>query len=646
MKCIKRFLKKLDIFGSPINFKYKSQDRYSTSFGGLFLLIFSLISIIFGIYYFIPFFKRKNMSIIYYTMNIPKTEKIKLKDSQAAFSIGFDCDDKTDIKVDDILKLDLKHVIYIKNNKGKYDKNKTPIPSHSCTKEDFYNNYDTSFEYLNLNQYLCLDDYNHNIEGIYSDQVFSYYEFSVVAKNKTSLIDEYFRSNDCKLQFYYTDITIDLANYKEPIKPFLNSIFIQLNPTLFIKRNIYYMNQYLYDDDDILAIFDNGKKPDEIKTLFSRYEEYSLYQGLEREKTNPSNPNDYAKVYIRADTKKTEIKRTYQKLTEFYADASSLLIAVYDFFILIISALNNFYAEQSIIKKLFLFKDIDNKYFNISKQTERIKKLFPEKRSIKTFKTENFEIDIKDIQFNTNSENIKNIKNKQNIYLSKDLISNGSLNKKLNKKNLNSYYNSKDIKKTLIIFTNENKDNSNDETTKRQLKTSNNIFNLNKTKTIIDKDNGAKIDKKETKKESKNIKNKEKKAKFSFNVLEIIISLIFSNCLNGQLKLKNSLSDKANVFLYNKLDIILFVRNMIIFDIINNILLEDKEKDIVNFISRPILPSNNEDFGKQDIFYVKYKNKDFDKFYDVFSELIEKEDKNKKEKILIGLTNEKLKEII
>ena len=643
MKCIKRFLKKLDIFGSPINFKYKSQDRYSTSFGGLFLLIFSLISIIFGIYYFIPFFKRKNMSIIYYTMNIPKTEKIRLKDSKAAFSIGFDCDDDTDIKVDDILKLDLKHVIYIKNNKGKYDKNKTPIPSHSCTKEDFYNNYDTSFEYLNLNQYLCLDDYNHNIEGIYSDQVFSYYEFSVVAKNKTSLIDEYFKKNDCKLQFYYTDITIDLRNYEDPIDPFLNSIFIQLNPTLFIKRNIYFMNQYLYDDDEMLAIFDEEKKPDQIKTLFSRYEEYSIYSGLEREKTKPLNPNDYAKIYIRADTKKTEIKRTYQKLTEFYADASSLLIAVYDFCILIISALNNFYAEQSIIKKIFLFKDIDNKNFNISKQTEKIKKLFPKKRSIKNFKTENFEIDINDIQFNTNSENLKNIKN---IQPSKDLISNGSLNKKLNMKKFNITHNDKDNKKSLIIFTNENIDNSNAEATKRLFKTTYNIFNLKKTKTYIDKGNGAKLDKKEMKRESKNIKNKKKQDKFSFNVLEIIISLIFSNCLNGHLKLKNSLSDKANVFLYNKLDIILFIRNMILLDIINNILLDDKEKDIVNFISRPIIPSNNEDFGKQDIFYIKYKNNDFDKFYDSFSGLIEKGDKNKKEKILIGLTNEKLKELI
>ena len=284
MKGIKNILKKIDIFGSPFNFKYKSKDRYSTSFGGLFIVIFFIIALTFGIYYFIPFYKRKNLSIIYYTMNIAKTEKIRLKDSQAAFCIGFNCDDKTEIKVADILKLEMKYVNYIKNNKEKYDKNKMPISSHNCKKEDFYNNYNNSFEYLNLNQYQCLDDYDHNIEGIYSDQIFSYYEFSVVAKNKTSLIDEYLRTNDCKLQFYYTDITIDLGNYEEPIKPVLNSIFIQLNPTLFIKRNIYYMNQYLYDDDKIITVFDDEKKPDQIKTLFSRYEEYSLYSGLEREK--------------------------------------------------------------------------------------------------------------------------------------------------------------------------------------------------------------------------------------------------------------------------------------------------------------------------------------------------------------------------
>ena len=85
---------------------------------------------------------------------------------------------------------------------------------------------------------------------------------------------------------------------------------------------------------------------------------------------------------------------------------------------------------------------------------------------------------------------------------------------------------------------------------------------------------------------------------------------------------------------------------MILFDIMNNIILDNKTKDIANFISRPILPSNNEEFGKQDIFYVKYKKDDFDKFYASFSELIKKKDLNEKEKVFIGLINEKLKELI
>ena len=106
---------------------------------------------------------------------------------------------------------------------GDYDKNKKTLSFHKCKYEDFYYNYNTSFQYLGLKDYLCLDDYDHNIEGIYSDQIFSYYEFSLTAKNSTDIIEEYLKANDCKLEMYYTDITIDLYNHDEPIKPFLNS---------------------------------------------------------------------------------------------------------------------------------------------------------------------------------------------------------------------------------------------------------------------------------------------------------------------------------------------------------------------------------------------------------------------------------------
>ena len=375
MKTIKEFLRKIDIFGTPFNFKYKTRDRYSTPFGGFMLFLFVILALTFGIYYLIPFIKRKNLSIIYYTMNIPQTERIRLKDSKAAFAIGLDCDDKTELKAHDVFNLESRYILYIKNMSGLYNKNKTLLSSHLCKYEDFYNDYNTSFDYLGLKKYQCLDDYNHNIEGIYSDQVFSYYEFSLIAKQHTKYIEEYLKKNDCKLQMFYTDITIDLYNYKEPIKPFLNSFFIQLNPTLFIKRNVFFMNQYLYDDDELITVFDEEQKPRQVETLFSRYDEYSLYLGLNRENEKPLSTVDYAKIYIRADTKKTDIRRTYQKLTEFYADASSLLIAVYDFLYIIISFITNFYAEQAVIKKLFVFKEMDDKYFHFSKKLDKIHEL-------------------------------------------------------------------------------------------------------------------------------------------------------------------------------------------------------------------------------------------------------------------------------
>ena len=81
---------------------------------------------------------------------------------------------------------------------------------------------------------------------------------------------------------YYSDNTVDVSDYEEPIKSYVEAVFIQLNPTLSIRRNIYYMNQYLYDDDYLIWVFGDDAEARSTKTLFSRYEEYSLYQGLNR----------------------------------------------------------------------------------------------------------------------------------------------------------------------------------------------------------------------------------------------------------------------------------------------------------------------------------------------------------------------------
>ena len=139
-------------------------------------------------------------------------------------------------------------------------------------------------------------------------------------------IEEYLIENDCKLQIFYIDKTIDIDDYKDPIKSYLETDFIQHNPTLSIRRNMFFMNQHLYDEDSYVLVFGNQKIGEsKLSSLYSRYEEYSLYQGLNR--TNSSSDYlNWAKLYIRVDTRKNDVERKYQNLMKFYPDASCLLM--------------------------------------------------------------------------------------------------------------------------------------------------------------------------------------------------------------------------------------------------------------------------------------------------------------------------------
>ena len=62
------------------------------------------------------------------------------------------------------------------------------------------------------------------IRGIYTEEVFSYYEFEILAKEDSQSnydkIDKYLKANDCKLELYYTDITIDIDDEKNQLNFF------------------------------------------------------------------------------------------------------------------------------------------------------------------------------------------------------------------------------------------------------------------------------------------------------------------------------------------------------------------------------------------------------------------------------------------
>ena len=679
MSAIKSFFTMIDIFGVNYNFRYKDKEKYQTALGGFIVILFAILAITMAIYYFIPFVNRKNYTIVYYTMNLAKTEEVDLFASESNFAVGLICEKNKNEKkkIDELLDLKSRYVEYVKSRDGNYAKNPKDTNIHLCTYDDFYNKYDAQFDYLSLQTYQCVGNKEFTIQGIYADQVFSYFEFSVVAKDTTKAwTDEVLRflfHNDCKLQIAFTDIIIDLDNYENPITQYLNTIFIQLNPSLLIKRNIYFMNQHFTNDDFLMFVFGDDQTP-EKKPLYSRYEEYALWKGLKRFEEQPAEYEYYSKVYIRAELKKTVIKRKYQKFMEFYADASSLLIAIFEILVVIFNYVDTFYAYHSLAKSTFFFKELEDKdNFNIMKKTDIIQELISI-TELQKKNSENSPIEI----ISKNSKIMKNFPPKKKETERQEIND----DKEDNQKEIKVYNNrnkrpleSKQTKSSSYLkgkSTEEKKDyniskqnqysekseddrGESDENYPKykmnQMKRNRNsgaMLNFRYNDRSNDDYNesiGTNMD--ENSSDTERPRRKRKlKVENDFNIIEIIITQIFKCCMTKSMRLKNDANEKANELLFKKMDINSYVRNMILFDVMNRTMIDDNTKPIFNFLSRPVISVNKKAKVEFNEFYKNYRERDFNKYYDRIQEMVHKPKKEEREEKLVSISNEQLKSFV
>ncbi len=116
--------------------------------------------------------------------------------------------------------------------------------------------------------------------------------------------------------------------------------------------------------------------------------------------------------------------------------------------------------------------------------------------------------------------------------------------------------------------------------------------------------------------------------------------------MSDNMRTKNEANEKANELLFKKMDIITYVRNMFMFDVINQTLINANKKPIVNFLARPIVSINKRNKGEFDEFYRNYKDKDFNKYYDQIQEMAQKPEKEEIEKRLVSMANAHLRSFV
>jgi len=147
------------------------------------------------------------------------------------------------------------------------------------------------------------------------------------------------------------------------------------------------------------------------------------------------------------------------------------------------------------------------------------------------------------------------------------------------------------------------------------------------------------------KRSNKNDLTKIEKFKFTYNIFEILFSFLSICCKRNKLKIKNNITEKANNFLNHRLDISLYVKNTILIDIMNKILINGNMKEMMKFISLPKLSINKSLDIDADDFYKNYTVEDFNKLYDGISDITQNAKMSKEEKNIFSLVYNELNEL-
>ena len=580
-----KFFKRFDFFGENFSFNYNGYNKYSTRLGGFIFLIFFLIALLYVVDSAFPFFKRDNYSLHFYSIN-NSTEKIRLNKT---FAFGIECENKTKKNK---FQSDLFSVKISYANKSNDD---NPVYSKKCSSDSFgdklvenLNNINKSNNNLAINDFKCIIYKNYNkIQGIYTDENFSYYKIKLYSEkknitdiNKLLLKEEH----KCTLQFYYKDYSIDIENYTNPIKPILNSIFLQINPYFHAKKNIYFMkyhftteNKYI-DFSNILIFLKNNNEEELIG--FSRVEDYFIYNSYDN--LTDDDEITFATIYLRADNRKTVINRKYQNLLEFYAENTSIWFGMFEILNIIFTIYNGFHASLSMSKKLFFFDEIkkDNNKYKILKQN-----------SIKSNNSTTGKNNT-----NPNNDSINEIPEIINID---------------NKKN--------DSKKDPVVTYNNN--------------------NINKTDSEENLNINKKLKRDENEKKSKNYVS-------AYEVIKIFIlscCCCKCKCCEKNIKNKEKIIKKAMDIFDKKLDIYIYTKNMILIDIMYRLTMNDINKNYINFLTRSLIYLNKSDKKESEELKQIYEpttklNSDYsNKLFKEFKKLMEKEEKTEMEKKIIRL---------
>lgn len=341
-----------------MTFQYKERIKYRSLFGGLVFSLFFIFAMIYAIINFNTFINRNSMNLVYNEGYREIADEINFKDYQLGFGVGLDIGSpEITTNLYKYFNISINEVTLAKQE-GKTSKIKKNLKLNKCTYEDFYNKVNISFDTLGLKYYYCPELLNSSLKGMWSEDIYRYYEL-IVSLNEDYWINnitdaqKLFSIYEIKINIYYLENSIWVYDLDKPIKKFINNWFTVLDWRFIKKANMDFMKFNFISDSNILFREDLSEE----YLVLGSTTEYFNDLGENRFTAKPKDFNIFNKVYFRSSPNFRLIKRVYMKITEYLANMSSILSSILLVLYLIVTRLNIFKSQQSVLKKILRFKE-------------------------------------------------------------------------------------------------------------------------------------------------------------------------------------------------------------------------------------------------------------------------------------------------
>lgn len=383
-------LKKIDMFSSPVQLKFKRQAFFKSVLGGFFTIFLVLATILLSLSIWNELFKRTNPKIS--NLVIYNEENIDINLYDQNFPIAFYLDSNGKFFDESYFSIDYYIFDRLKINNEIVNK-RISIGTIDCKdafeKKSIYENsnflVNNKSSYLDDNNFMnwkCIKNKNFTIKGNYIKNSFTnlYIEVKgcknstiqndqLIANQKESEnmqnnkickpqneIDESIKEN--KLNVYYLEHSLDLEDFNNPIKSSVNNYFILLDPNLKKSSDLYFKyNTFVTDSHFILdrpynnsiLFFSNNKE----RIEFLNYGDVN--------NNNKNNPDKvYARVYINSSNEEVIFKRSYIKLSGFLAYLGGFTQVIFFVSSKICLYFNQYLYDEEMINSFFINSGTDS----------------------------------------------------------------------------------------------------------------------------------------------------------------------------------------------------------------------------------------------------------------------------------------------